>query len=319
MRAAGRHIVALCGGVGGARLAHGLAQCLAPDDLTVIVNTGDDFEHCGLSISPDLDTVLYTLAGVANREQGWGRSGETLGVMDALKALGGPDWFLLGDKDIALHLIRTEALRAGTALSAVMAQLAKALGIGPALVPMSDQPVRTMVDTADGLLAFQDYFVARRCAPVVTAIRFDGAAVARPAPAALAALQRPDLAGIVFCPSNPWLSMDPILAVPGMRDLVRGAGVPVLAVSPLIGGQAVKGPTAKIMAKLGLACTNEAIAAHYAGLIDHLVIDTGDNCTAPGLTISQRDILMRDEPDRARLAAEILDILTGSSTAPHGD
>lgn len=313
------HVVALCGGVGGARLAHGLAQRLAPGDLTVIVNTGDDFEHLGLSISPDLDTVLYTLAGVANREQGWGRAGETLAVMDELKALGGPDWFLLGDKDIALHLIRTAALRAGETLSAVMARLSTALGVGPALLPMSDQPVRTLVETAEGTLAFQDYFVGCRCAPVVQAIRFDGAEDAQPAPAAVAALQRPDLAAIILCPSNPWLSMDPILAVPGMRDLVRGAGVPVLAVSPLIGGQAVKGPTAKIMAELGLACTNEAIAAHYAGLIDHLVIDVGDACTAPGLAIHQRDILMRDAGDRARLAIEILDILTGSNPAPQGD
>ncbi len=312
-------IVALCGGVGGARLAHGLAQCLAPDDLTIIVNTGDDFEHLGLAISPDLDTVLYTLAGVANREQGWGRAGETLGVMSELKALAGPDWFLLGDKDIALHLIRTQALQAGETLSAVMARLAAALGVGPALVPMSDQPVRTILETAEGTLAFQDYFVARRCAPVVKAIRFEGAADARPAPAAEAALQRPDLAAIILCPSNPWLSMDPILSVPGMRDLIRSAAVPVLAVSPIIGGQAVKGPTAKIMSELGLACTNDAIAAHYAGLIDHLVIDRADTCSAPGLTIHTADILMRDEADRARLAGEILDILMGSTPAPQGD
>jgi LPPG:FO 2-phospho-L-lactate transferase len=239
--------------------------------------------------------------------------------MSELKALAGPDWFLLGDKDIALHLIRTQALQAGETLSIVMTRLAKALGVGPALVPMSDQPVRTMVETAEGTLAFQDYFVARRCAPMVKAIRFDGAADARPAPAAIAALQRPDLAAIILCPSNPWLSMDPILSVPGMRDLIRKAGVPVLAVSPIIGGQAVKGPTAKIMGELGLAATNDAIAAHYAGLIDHLVIDRADACSAPGLTIHTADILMRDDADRARLAGEILDILTGSIPAPQGD
>lgn len=267
--------VAISGGVGGAKLALGLAHVLG-GRLAVIVNTGDDFEHLGLHVSPDVDTTLYTLAGIVNTETGWGRCNETWTFMQAFGALGGPQWFRLGDGDLATHVQRTCRLRAGDTLTAITRDFALSLGIGPAILPMSDEPVRTIVETADGELGFQDYFVRQQCQPVVRGLRFQGAKAARPSREVLAALAHPDLAGIVICPSNPWLSVDPILAVPGLKAAIRAAGVPVVAVTPIIAGQAVKGPTAKIMRELGLAPDAIEVARHYAGLIDGFLLDVAD-------------------------------------------
>jgi len=305
-------IVALAGGVGGARLAHGLAARLAPEDLVIVVNTGDDFEHLGLHISPDPDTVLYTLARLADRERGWGQTDESWHFMAALGRLGGETWFALGDKDLALHIERTRRLRNGDALSQITLDFAAKLGVAHAVVPMSDDQVRTIVHTDEDALAFQDYFVRRRCAPVVRRIEIVGANKARPSPGFHAAMQSPQLTGVVICPSNPLLSIDPILAVRGVRAWLENRNFPVVAVSPIIGGKAVKGPAAKIMTELHLNVGVRGIADHYAGLIDGLVIDTQDEteiATSPALAIHATDALMRDDGDRRRLASETLQFL----------
>jgi LPPG:FO 2-phospho-L-lactate transferase len=300
-------VVAISGGIGGAKLALGLCRVLPAQQLTVIVNCGDDFDHLGLRICPDIDTTLYTLGGLANTALGWGRQDETWRFMDTLGALGGPSWFRLGDRDLALHVERTRRLAAGESLSSFVGDVAQRLGITAGIVPMSDDPVRTHVRTPEGELAFQDYFVRLRCAPRVTAIRFEGAESARPAPAVAAALgARPE--AIILCPSNPYLSVDPILAVPGMRALLRAAGAPVIAVSPLVAGDAVKGPTAKIMRELGVPLTPAAIARHYAALIDGFVLDRRDaagagECDCP---VKVTDTLMKSLKDRERLAREVL-------------
>ena len=300
-------VVAISGGIGGAKLALGLYRLLPAHGLSVIVNCGDDFEHLGLRICPDLDTTLYTLAGIANPELGWGRRDETWAFMETLGELGGPTWFRLGDRDLALHVERTQRLAAGQSLSAFMAEVARRLAIQAAIIPMSDEPVRTRVHTSDGELAFQDYFVRLRCAPALTALSFQGAADARPAAAAAAALgARPE--AIILCPSNPYLSVDPILAVPGMRALLKAAGAPIIAVSPLVGGNAVKGPTAKIMRELGVPLTPAAIAQHYAGLIDGIVVDSRDAAAVGEIDchVSVTDTLMNSLNDRERLAREVL-------------
>lgn len=254
------HILALCGGVGGAKMVLGLARVVAPERLTVVVNTGDDFEHMGLPISPDVDTVLYTLAGLANRELGWGRQDETWSALEELSRLGAPDWFRLGDRDIALHLTRRHLLDSGATLSEAVRLLGERLGVVPRVVPMSDAPVRTFLDTDAGVLPFQEYFVARRCAPSVRRVILRGAETATPAPGVAAALADPDLVAILICPSNPFLSIDPMLAIPGVRQALRDVSAPVVAVSPLIAGQAVKGPAAKLCAELGLPASAEAVA-----------------------------------------------------------
>ncbi len=300
-------VVAISGGIGGAKLALGLYRVLPAQALSVIVNCGDDFDHLGLRICPDIDTTLYTLGGLANTELGWGRRDETWSFMDTLGALGGPVWFRLGDRDLALHVQRTGQLAGGQTLSAFTAAAARQLGIQADIVPMSDEPVRTRVHTSEGELAFQDYFVRLRCAPQVSALTYAGAAAARPAAAALTALAAPPEA-IIVCPSNPYLSIDPILAVPGMRALLRAAGAPVIAVSPLVGGDAVKGPTAKIMRELGVPLSPAAIARHYAGLIDGLVIDRRDATAAGEIDchVSVTDTLMHSLADRESLAREVL-------------
>src|SRR5437763_8426692 len=239
-------VLALSGGVGGAKLALGLYRILPPDTLTVVANTGDDFEHLGLSISPVLDTLLYTLSGNDNLELGWGRRGETWSFMAALEALGGETWFRLGDRDLATHIERTRRLEAGETLSRITADFCRRLGVQTKILPMSDDAVRTGVRTPQGWLAFQDYFVRRRCEPRVTELAYEGAAAARPQGEILAALADPRLRAVVICPSNPFLSIDPILAVPGMREAMAGSRAPVVAVAPIISGRAVKGPTAKM-------------------------------------------------------------------------
>lgn len=301
------HVLALCGGVGGAKLALGLYRALGPR-LTVVVNTSDDFEHLGLNISPDLDTVLYTLGGIADAERGWGRAQETWQFMGALRALGGETWFQLGDRDLAMHVQRTEWLRAGNKLSAFVAHTARQFGIAARILPMSDSAVRTIVETDEGSLPFQRYFVGRRCKPAVKAIRFVGAAVAAPTAGVVELLASPLLHATVICPSNPYLSVDPILAVPGIAEALSTARAPVIAVSPIIGGQAVKGPTAKIMAELGIAVTNESIASHYRGLIAGLVIDEADAADRARVDVPVlvAHTMMRDMADRERLAGQII-------------
>ena len=306
-------ILALAGGVGGAKLANGLAAVLPPGSLTVAVNIADDFEHLGLTICPDIDTVTYTLAGINDTKQGWGLEQESWAFLDSLATLGGETWFRLGDRDLATHVQRTLRLRAGDTLSAITANFATRLGIAQAIVPMSDDPVRSFVMTDEGELPFQDYFVRRRCEPRFVAIRYDGAESARPSPALRKALDDLGLQAIIICPSNPMLSIDPILAVPEIGARIRARSVPCVAVSPFIGGQAVKGPAAKIMAELGLASTPAAVAAHYAGVIDGLVIDNADSAAdnRPALPLHATDILMRDTDDQRRLAGEVLSFALG--------
>jgi LPPG:FO 2-phospho-L-lactate transferase len=306
-----RHILALCGGVGGAKLAFGLTELLAPDTLSLIVNTGDDFEHLGLAISPDLDTVAYTLSGLADRERGWGIAGETWNFMEQQKLLGGESWFNLGDRDLATHVERTRLLRAGHSLSQATASLAQALGLRHSIIPMSDEPVRTIVDTADGPLPFQRYFVGEQCLPVARGIRYAGAETASPSPGFTAALRRTDIAAVVICPSNPYLSIDPILAIPGVRNALLALDAPVIAISPIIGGRALKGPAAKIMRELGTTASVAAVASHYLGLVDGLVIDTIDADQAETLRkmgivpLVTRSIMISDD-DRIHLAREAL-------------
>jgi len=306
-------ILALAGGVGGAKLANGLAAVLPPGSLTVAVNIADDFEHLGLTICPDIDTVTYTLAGINDTRQGWGLEQESWAFLDSLATLGGETWFRLGDRDLATHVQRMLRLRAGDTLSAITADFATRLGIAQAIVPISDDPVRSFVMTDEGELPFQDYFVRRRCEPRFVAIRYEGAESARPSPALRKALDDPGLQAIIMCPSNPMLSIDPILAVPEIGARIRARSVPCVAVSPFIGGQAVKGPAAKIMAELGLASTPAAVAAHYAGVIDGLVIDNADSAAGnrPALPLHATDILMRDTDDQRRLAGEVLSFALG--------
>jgi LPPG:FO 2-phospho-L-lactate transferase len=305
------HVIALCGGVGGAKLAFGLAQVLPPEALSIVVNTGDDFEHLGLHVSPDIDTVAYTLAGLSERERGWGLAGETWNFMDQLKRLGGEAWFNLGDRDLAMHVERTRRLAAGESLSLVTASLTAALGIRHSVIPMSDQPVGTVVETTEGELAFQRYFVGEQCRPVATGVRFEGAAAASPSPAFQAALARDDLAAVIVCPSNPYLSVDPILAVPGVRAALEALKAPIVAVSPIIGGKALKGPAAKLMTELGVTPGVVAVAEHYRGLLDGLVVDTADAGEAAALRkagvepLVTEAVMVTDE-DRMRLAQETL-------------
>ena len=313
-------ILALAGGVGGAKLAAGLEAALdAPDDLLTVVNTGDDFEHLGLSICPDLDTVMYTLAGRANPGTGWGLAGESWNFLEALGALGGEDWFRLGDRDLATHVERTRRLRAGESLSRVTAHLAARLGVPSRIAPMSDDPVRTVVETADGELPFQEYFVRRRCEPAVRGLRFEGAPAARMSAAFETALADPALDAVVVCPSNPYLSIDPILAVPGVRAALAGCAAPVVAVSPIVGGRAIKGPAAKIMAELGVEVSAAAVAARYRDLLDGFVLDETDRALAAAiesegaagarapLRVTVEQTVMRTGEDRTRLAAQVLE------------
>lgn len=297
-------IVVLTGGVGGAKLVLGLIHALDPESVTAIVNTGDDFQHLGLHISPDIDTLLYTLSGKANAAQGWGRDGESWAFLSALKELGGEDWFLLGDMDMALHVLRTAMLAKGKRLSAITSRFAQAWGISAHILPMSDDPVTTMIDSDEGVLEFQRYFVERRCAPAVRAVQFVGVETARPAAGVVEAILAADT--VLIAPSNPWLSVDPLLAITGIRDALIQCKAPVVAVSPLIGGQAVKGPTAKLMAELGLAVDNDSIARHYGQLLDGLVIDSGDRCDVDGLAVAQTETLMQTLDDKIRVAQEAL-------------
>ena len=303
-------VVALSGGIGGAKLALGLYRVLPPGALTVVCNPGDDFDHLGLRICPDADTVLYTLAGIANPETGWGRIGETWTFMEALAKLGGETWFQLGDGDLALHVERTRRLAGGEPLSHIAADIARRLGVHARVVPACDEAVRTVVRTPGGRLVFQHYFVRDRCEPTVTGFEFEGAENARPCGAVLEALAHDSLRCVAVCPSNPFISIDPILAVPGMRAAIRAAAAPVIGVSPIVGGRAVKGPTAKMMRELGLQVSNRAIERHYGNLVDAWVIDCADAADADGFARPVRvaPTLMRTDADKEVLARVVLDL-----------
>lgn len=298
-------VLALAGGVGGAKLALGLARLLPPDALTIVVNTGDDDEFHGLHVSPDLDTVMYTLAGVVNPETGWGLKDDSFRVLEALSKLGAETWFRLGDCDLATHIRRSELLRAGRSLSEVTAALCERLGVRHAIVPMSDQPARTVVETDAGTLSFQEYFVKLRCEPEIRGLRYQGAAV-RPSPAFAAALQ--SARAVVICPSNPFLSIAPILAMPGVKEGIALPGRPVAAVSPIISGQAVKGPAAKLFSQLlGEPASALAVARYYRAVATHFVLDRQDAALGPeiealGYEVLVTQTLMKTEADKTALA-----------------
>jgi LPPG:FO 2-phospho-L-lactate transferase len=302
-------IIALSGGVGGAKLALGLSRIMPPENLLVVVNTGDDFEHLGLSISPDIDTVAYTLSGLANREVGWGRHDETWSFMETMEALGGDTWFRLGDRDMALHVERTRRLRDGESLSAVTADLCRRMGVGPRVVPMTDDPVRTRLLTDLGWLDFQEYFVRRRCEPVVSQLQFQGAGAAKPHPEFIAALADPSLEAVVICPSNPFISVEPILAIPGVREALMACQAPIIAVSPIIAGRAVKGPTAKMMTELGLDPSAGTVAQRYADLLDGYVIDHADMSEVVSIDarVTLAQTLMTTMEDREALAKIVVE------------
>jgi LPPG:FO 2-phospho-L-lactate transferase len=295
-------VVALSGGVGGARLLDGLARAMAPGSLTAIVNTGDDFVHLGLNVSPDIDTVMYTLAGLAHEERGWGLAEETFAGLGMVKRYGGPDWFGLGDRDLATHLLRTEALRAGDPLSAVTARLCGALGVKHPVLPMSDETVRTMIETVgEGTLPFQQWFVRRHAEPPVRAVHFEGGRA--PAPGVLGAIGACDV--VVVGPSNPYVSVDPILCLDGVRKAI--ARKPVVALSPIVGGAAIKGPLASMIRGLtGEAASAGAVARHYRGLVRAMVVERGDEGTVASIPVLGTSTIMRSREDRVRLAREVL-------------
>ena len=302
-------VLAVSGGVGGAKLALGLSRLLEPDELTIVVNTGDDDTFHGLHVSPDVDTVVYALAGLTNPETGWGVVGDSFRTLDALGGLGGETWFRLGDLDLAMHLRRTELLAAGRTLTEATRAICDALGVRHPVVPMSDAPVRTVALTEHGEMAFQEYFVRHACEPRITGVRFDGAEDAPPSPAFAEVLASAD--AIVFCPSNPLVSIEPVLAVQGVRDAIELFAGPRIAVSPIVGGRALKGPAAKMMAELGEEVSNAGIARRYAGLVDTLVIDAGDGAEAQavealGIVAHVTPTIMTTDADKTTLAREVL-------------
>ena len=306
------HYVALTGGVGGAKLVLGLSRILGDTQLTAIVNTGDDFEHLGLPICPDLDTLMYTLAGEVNPETGWGCRDETWQYMEALERHGAKSWFRIGDRDLATHLVRAQLLSEQSTLTEVTQTLCSQLSVQTRILPMSDQPVHTQVITDQGRLDFQHYFVRDRAEPVVSNIEFSGIESASPTPAVLAVLSDPDLTAIIIAPSNPYLSIDPILAVPGMRAALQAATAPIVAVSPIVGGAALKGPTAKIMRELGIEPSSAAVSRHYNGLLDGFIVDECDRemvseVEKPGLSVGIYDTIMHSLEDKIRLARETLE------------
>jgi len=304
-------VVALGGQVGGAKLAEGLYR-LRGGKLTVIVNTGDDYEYLGLQISPDVDTMLYALAGIADANKGWEPAGESFACHGMLTRLGGPVEVPLGDRALALQLLRAEALRGARAPTEITLELAQRLGIEARVLPMSDDPVRTIVNTESGAMSFQDYFMDLRCEPAVRSFQYGGADGARLSDAVLDALHAPDLEAVVLCPCNPYHTMQPILAVSGMREVLRKRGAPVIAVSPIIGGRALHGSAAKMMQELGREVSARAVAMEYRGLIDGIVIDSADEALAEGIQASGFEVLavptfMRNAEDRLKLARAVLE------------
>jgi len=301
-------VVALAGGVGGAKLADGLARRLPAQDLTVIVNTGDDFDHLGLKICPDLDTVCYTLSGLANPVTGWGQANESWNALESLTALGGPAWFRLGDRDLGTHLERTRRLRQSQTLSQITKDFCLAWGLHLTVLPMSDDAIPTWVYTEEGELPFQEYFVRRQCQPKVRGFRFEGVEIAHPAPGVLEAINSAGL--VVLCPSNPWVSIDPILSIPGIRTALNDKNV--VAVSPIIDGETVKGPAAKMYSELGIQPSAAAVARHYQGLLSGFIIDSRDHSRAAeieslGMRVLVTATLMKTSDDRRRLAQEVVE------------
>ena len=306
-------VLAISGGVGGAKLAFGLSRLLGPDELTIAVNTGDDETFHGLHVSPDVDTVVYALAGLTNPETGWGVAADSFRALETLGRLGGETWFRLGDLDLAMHLRRTELLAAGCTLTETTRAICDALGVRHPVVPMSDAPVRTIALTEHGEMAFQEYFVRHACEPRITGVRFDGADDAAPSLALNEALTNAD--AIVFCPSNPLVSIEPVLAVQGVRDAIEHFAGPRIAVSPIVGGRALKGPAAKMMAELGEEVSNAGVARRYAGLIDMLVLDEGDAADvaaveALGIAAHVAPTIMTTEADKTALAREVLALVS---------
>jgi LPPG:FO 2-phospho-L-lactate transferase len=306
----GRFVLALAGGVGGGKFARGLAAVLPPEELTVVVNTADDFVHLGLHVSPDIDSVLYALTDRNDPERGWGLAGETWHFMEGLRGLGVDAWFQLGDRDLATHVLRTAWLAAGRSLSDVTVLLAQRMGIAHAVAPMTDRPVRSMVETDEGTLPFQDYFVKRQCEPAFRGVTFEGAAGAEPSAVFRAAIER--TSAILIAPSNPYISIDPILALGNVRELLRRSRAPVAAVSPIVGGAALKGPLAKMMRETGIEPSPLGVARHYGALVDGWIIDAADRehvaaIQALGFEVRVTDTIMRNTQDKARLAEEALD------------
>jgi LPPG:FO 2-phospho-L-lactate transferase len=313
-------VVALSGGIGGAKLALGLSRIVAADNLLIVANVGDDFEHLGLHVSPDVDTLMYALAGLDNAKLGWGRRDETWSFMETLAALGGEDWFRLGDRDLAVHVERTRRLRLGETLSAITADFCRRLGVGPCVLPATNDPVRTRLRTDEGWLDFQDYFVRLQCRPVVRELAFKGAEDARPHPNLLAGLRDERLRAVIICPSNPFISVEPILAVPGTREAISACPAPVIAVSPIIGGRAVKGPTAKMMTELGMAPSAATVAKRYGDLLDGYVMDLEDAeeaaQVAPRVTLAPT--LMTNLAEREELARIVLEAASALASLKRG-
>ncbi len=308
-------VCALAGGVGGAKLASGLQDVLSPGDLSVVVNTADDFDLWGLHICPDLDTLLYTLAGISNPETGWGMAGESFETLNMLASYGEETWFQLGDRDLATHILRTSRLRSGETLTEVTAGLSDALGVESVVLPMSDDPVSTVLETPKGRLEFQEYFVRRGQRDEVLAIELRGIRDAGPTERVLAAISGAD--AIVFCPSNPVVSVGPILALPGMTEALAASSAPKVAVSPIVGGRALKGPADRMLASLGHEVSATGVARMYAGLVDGMVVDRTDEgeragIEALGMRVLATESVMRDAEDRARLASETLEFGAGS-------
>lgn len=309
------NVLALTGGIGGAKLALGFAKVMDPGQVSFVVNTGDDFEYLGFHVSPDVDTLVYTLAGEANAEAGWGRRDESWHFMRAAGQLGIETWFRLGDRDLALHVYRRQRLAEGATLTEVTREICRRLGVAQAVLPMSNDPVRTRVLTPDGPLAFQHYFVRDRCRPAVIGFEFDGIEDASINPEISAVLSSGTsgngLDAIVICPSNPFVSVDPILGLPGIRDMFRSAGVPIIAVSPIVGGDAIKGPTAKMMRELGTPASATAVAGHYRNLITGFVLDECDadresEVADLGLATTVTRTVMSSLDDRMALARDVL-------------
>ena len=314
-------VIALAGGVGGAKLAFGLASVLKADELTIVVNTGDDETFHGLHVSPDLDTMMYTLAGLANPETGWGLAGDTFNALERLKSFSVPTWFALGDSDLATHIRRTELLNQGYTLSESTRSLCTALGVEHPVVPMSDEPVRTVLLTDEGELPFQVYFVKRRCEPIVKGVRFDGLDRCKPAPRFAAAMDR--AASMIFCPSNPYLSVDPILAVPDVRTRIKAFPGLRVAISPIVGGKALRGPAAKMMEELGQDVSCVAVAKHYQGLCDLIMIDKADRhhrreIEELGMSVDVTDTVMTSDEDKVRLARHICGLSVDSVNSRSG-
>ena len=313
-----QHILALTGGVGGAKLALGLSKIVPADQLTLVANTADDFKHLGLSISPDLDTVMYTLAEINDRERGWGLAGESWNMMDTLKKLGGESWFQLGDRDLATHLLRSQRLSMGHSLSEVTADLCRQLGVRVRLLPMTDDTVSTKVVTGSQTLDFQHYFVREQCRPVVTGIYFDGIEKARPQPQLMQLLQDDQLTAIIICPSNPLVSVQPILQLPGVRQAMQQSCAPVIAVSPIVAGSALKGPAAKMLNELNIPSSASSVAEFYGELLDGFVIDHADSALQTSiqhasLKVHTTNTVMHTLQQRIDLAKEVLMVARASN------